>query len=242
MREKTVIDLEETKEVLDEFEVKFWLEHGTLLGAIRDGKIIEWDDEIDLGMMEDDWEKLLYSLSELKERGFEVWVNEYKISENISKKGAGIQRSGYPINFSVYQIKGEKAFRIKDEQVNLVSRSLKILYYFLQSYTPYVKKKWKPFVKFAKTCISPFPSPVKDKLSDVVFNVWKRSGLEFFLWAAPKRYFDNLDTTEFYGMTFNTPSDVENYLKHHYGDDWRTPRREWGFETKLQEVDFKHEM
>ena len=40
-REKlSVKDLKEVKEVFDSLDIKFWLDWGTLLGAVRDGKII----------------------------------------------------------------------------------------------------------------------------------------------------------------------------------------------------------
>ena len=40
--------LKNVKKVLDGNCVPFWLEHGSLLGAVRDGRIIEGDDDIDL--------------------------------------------------------------------------------------------------------------------------------------------------------------------------------------------------
>ena len=47
--EGAVENLREIKDILDKNNVKFWLDAGTLLGAVRDGKIIEWDNNIDLG-------------------------------------------------------------------------------------------------------------------------------------------------------------------------------------------------
>ena len=40
--------LKDLKKVLDKHQILFWLEHGTLLGLVRDGKIIEGDNDIDL--------------------------------------------------------------------------------------------------------------------------------------------------------------------------------------------------
>ena len=67
-----VNSLRPVKEIFDEFGIEFWLDYGTLLGAIRDGKIIEWDHDIDLSMWSHDRKKLFLALHELKRRKFKV--------------------------------------------------------------------------------------------------------------------------------------------------------------------------
>lgn len=61
--------LYETLEYLDEQfrqnKIKYWLMMGTLLGGVREGDIIEWDYDIDIGCMIDDLPKIL-SLSDDK--------------------------------------------------------------------------------------------------------------------------------------------------------------------------------
>ena len=51
INEKNAIDLlKKTTLILDNLNIQYWLEGGTLLGALRDQKLIPWDHDLDLGI------------------------------------------------------------------------------------------------------------------------------------------------------------------------------------------------
>jgi hypothetical protein len=72
LRDRAVAMMVEVKRILDRHHVRFWIEYGTMLGAVRDGRMIPWDNEIDAGVFEDSFPKRQEVIDDLGKCGYEV--------------------------------------------------------------------------------------------------------------------------------------------------------------------------
>lgn len=47
--------LERSLPIFEKYNINYWSSAGTLLGSVREGKIIDWDDDIDLAVIKNDY-------------------------------------------------------------------------------------------------------------------------------------------------------------------------------------------
>lgn len=60
-------NLKKSIDIFEKHDLKYWATAGTLLGCVRDKKIIDHDDDVDLGMLEKDYDLLLNCIKEENE-------------------------------------------------------------------------------------------------------------------------------------------------------------------------------
>lgn len=117
LRQVQLVDAEMLRifhEVCTEHSLKYWLDWGTLLGAVRHKGFIPWDDDLDVTMPREDYNRAREILpKELEKFGFEVTVKGGKrISVTLWKAGAIMDI--FPMdNISAHSFSDEKDFADK---------------------------------------------------------------------------------------------------------------------------------
>jgi len=76
------------KELFDKFKVKWWMEGGSLIGALRNGKFIPWDKhDIDLGYVAEDSSKIEQLWPELKKKFPRTKPDQFKAADSTGENG-----------------------------------------------------------------------------------------------------------------------------------------------------------
>ena len=98
--------LHEVQEILGDLGIKFFLRHGTALGAVRDGRIMPWDDDIDIGsiigMHGHTAAKVEEAVKRLAELDVEMDYTVFKGQINVV-----LWRGGSHLDWCNYEIEGD---------------------------------------------------------------------------------------------------------------------------------------
>lgn len=244
-RPKTIESVMLFKEAFDNQGITFWLEFGTLLGAVRDGKVIPWDHDIDFGTVknEEDFPKIIAAGKELEKVGYEVYyflergmlnvhkpealpisLHLYDVDENTARLNLAIPRNFTGNCYSYcWWVTAAAKYPSKDIRSRVIVESLRETLskaYPLPSFLSriFIRGSVFPLRLFSRQKLETWLNKIeqKSKLSTQYLNYeYNRSDCE------------NLGKINFYGAEFNTPSNLDEHLSSTYGKTWKTPNPEY---------------
>lgn len=217
VEEVMIGNLRVVKDVLDKVGVTIWLDSGALLGAVRNGKMIGWDTDIDLGAWYDNINKIVSAFPLFKERGFQVSLRR-RYGFVVIRKG------GIDIEVVLFRRTGDYAWKLCRASGNIELLLSGCLYAL--GLDTYWNPRGRRIIRKSKLFLGPLPLKLKCFLTNVTWFVMEGCDC-IYPWVIPKHYFEKLSTIQFYGMEFNIPFNVEKYLEYRYGCNWRTPNKNW---------------
>lgn len=97
---KALAGLREITDILERHEIRYCLDGGTLLGIVREGRLLPWDNDLDLFMPSTEVDKL----SRIK---WPLWLKGYKVKEVFMRESHGPMQKG---DLRIFKIKTRKLF------------------------------------------------------------------------------------------------------------------------------------
>ena len=76
--------LQKVTDLLDKHHIDYWLEGGTLLGVIRENRLLPWDNDLDISIKEEAWPQLEKALKKIN---YLVSTKQFKEDNPPFKKG-----------------------------------------------------------------------------------------------------------------------------------------------------------
>ena len=201
----------ETIALLNSRNVPYWACHGTLLGLVRDGRLIPWDHDIDLAIWADDFPK--NSLLELMVgSGYALKSDGSDYDFMQFTKGDGRE-----VDFNFYRVTPGSEIAYSEW---FISRSK------LTSLIDLISKRGNYGGKWSG-CVSSlyFLSP----LAGCLARALKKAGLFYKSagYTTPANLLRDFRYLEIPEAKVRVPCSHDAVLQYVYGKDWRVPKRQY---------------
>ena len=207
-------------EIFDKFcekhKLHYWLDYGTLLGAIRHKGFIPWDDDIDIAMPRNDYERFRNSLyKEFEEIGFNISFGKEFIRQiiRLKYKNSAVQIDLWPYDSYFKQANEDEKNIIKSNIANCNK------YFYKKIPVKKIKKEMlnfpiKEFIEIQNKIVLN-DNPICNK--GTLFT-----GSEAYGYSNPRTYdYDTvypLKKAQFENISVNIPNDTHKYLCEIYKD------------------------
>lgn len=224
-------------EVSKKHGLDVWLCYGGLLGMIRDGGLLPWNNDIQICCWHEhgiQW-KFKKIVDDLNRMGLNAFY--YGAIGGVTIKAKGVH-----INLACFYREGGCAVRPHEtpSSEKLGDNSIAKLFYWCAIFSSAYPSVF-PYINFSPidkrcllksiliTILNITPRPLRKYQIGLFIRLSKLFGAKFTKTAIPEEYFDSLTEIKFYGGKILVPKDGVNLLRLIYGEHWMIPMDDWSF-------------
>ena len=236
--------LKNVKLVLEKHSIDYWLDCGTLLGAIRDGQLIKWDTDIDIGCWKNKNDYLIKKIlrKEFMTLGYNVYLTDYFINIHDPKY------SNYNVDINFYSKYANWAITpsncllpyLKDPLPIFINHLIRFIYnnrLYLKKYHSMVKYFIKIYFSLIRYIFLILPPNWQDIFLDKLI-ILRQKLTDHKNEAVEKHYFWDLVQFNVFNGAYPVPKKYREYLTCRYGSNWETPIQKW--DNAKQDKTVKH--
>lgn len=242
--------LREVIRICEKHKIQYFILGGTLLGAIRHKGFIPWDDDIDIGMTRDNYNKFLALAG--KELGVEYFLQTFNTEANTPFYFAKVRKKGtkfieeYCKNLEIEHGLFLDIFPYDNipDDIKLRNRQLKKVKFWSNlfiaksvkgSSVPQdsLKGKMKVFTRLIfYYLLKPVSKSYLYRKLDATSQEYNhvkckmKSFVKYPFLMIPSEDLNNLEQIEFEGIEVSCPGNPREYMKHQFGDFMKLPPEE----------------
>lgn len=212
-------DLKRVIEILDRENIRYWICHGSLLGIIRENRLLPWDNDIDIGVFSGEVTKI--KIKKLFEKnGF------FEIRTACEPQCLHFAGSEKVIDINLYEVRDGQAFmKWLTPNTTNIQKLIFLVTNSLIGIMPngYYKKKWL-FRFLVSLLLFPIfftgrllPFRFIDSIQSIAVSKLNHRGYSYPIQLMEFKKID------FMGFKISIPNSPIEVLKLTYGDDWERP-------------------
>ena len=228
--------LEELKKICKKHNIKYYADWGTLLWTIRHKWYIPWDDDVDLVMFREDYERFLKIAEKELPENIKIWRHYLWHTKLINIDTAALWNDNLLdkdfigwIRIDIFPIDYASKFKIINRiKSNILLFLRMILLSQKSSWDIGNMKKWKKFfTNLSKSIFSRIDCTkvynLHERIGKKVFFKWNKIYESIFLHRFyPENIYNSFQETSFENTTICIPKWYDTYLKIAYWD-YMTP-------------------
>lgn len=214
--------LKELAYVCEKNNFKYILDAGTLLGAVRHSRFIPWDDDIDILMFREDYEKIVSAFKNTT-RNSDIYAEYHRDKDTNSQYFIKIKHKKCPfLGVDIFPLDSYGKHLSLKEQLKATNKICKILKHLKKEINPNISNKETKTI-LTKTMKEKILLSSANENGDFVYGVDFAHKLKN--WFLDRDIILPLRKIQFEDSKYTTVNKPKEFLKNIYGDYMKYPKK-----------------